>query len=93
MNPATLAMQQRKEEHQQLQEAYERLREMVRVLEGGGSIPENLEGLGSLQSSQEIAGRLLASGCEDALIHAYCQRNCLQKQMETLQTVCLMEQL
>uniref|UniRef100_A0A672U5D6 Mitotic spindle assembly checkpoint protein MAD1 n=1 Tax=Strigops habroptila TaxID=2489341 RepID=A0A672U5D6_STRHB len=55
MNPASLAMQQRKEEHQQLQEAYERLREMVRVLEGGGSIPENLEGLGSLQSSQEIA--------------------------------------
>ncbi|KQL61490.1 mitotic spindle assembly checkpoint protein MAD1 [Amazona aestiva] len=55
MNPASLAMQQRKEEHQQLQEAYERLKEMVRVLEGGGSIPENLEGLGSLQSSQEIA--------------------------------------
>ncbi|XP_065540580.1 mitotic spindle assembly checkpoint protein MAD1 isoform X2 [Lathamus discolor] len=55
MNPASLAMQQRKEEHQQLQEAYERLRETVRVLEGGGSIPENLEGLGSLQSSQEIA--------------------------------------
>ncbi|KAM9555438.1 mitotic spindle assembly checkpoint protein MAD1 isoform 1-T1 [Guaruba guarouba] len=55
MNPASLAMQQRKEEHQQLQEAYEKLREMVRVLEGGGSIPENLEGLGSLQSSQEIA--------------------------------------
>uniref|UniRef100_A0A8B9FAN6 Mitotic spindle assembly checkpoint protein MAD1 n=1 Tax=Amazona collaria TaxID=241587 RepID=A0A8B9FAN6_9PSIT len=55
MNPASLAMQQRKEEHQQLQEAYERLKETVRVLEGGGSIPENLEGLGSLQSSQEIA--------------------------------------
>ncbi|XP_061213002.1 mitotic spindle assembly checkpoint protein MAD1 isoform X1 [Neopsephotus bourkii] len=55
MNPASLAMQQRKEEHQQLQEAYERLKETVRVLEEGGSIPENLEGLGSLQSSQEIA--------------------------------------
>ncbi|NXT03271.1 MD1L1 protein, partial [Jacana jacana] len=54
MNPATLAKQQRKEEQQQLQEECERLRELVRVLEGGGSIPEKLEGVGSFQS-QEIA--------------------------------------
>ncbi|KAM6250201.1 mitotic spindle assembly checkpoint protein MAD1 isoform 1-T2 [Porphyrio hochstetteri] len=55
MNPASLAKQQRKEEQQQLQEECERLRELVRVLEGGGSIPENLEGVGSFQSPQEIA--------------------------------------
>ncbi|XP_061848511.1 mitotic spindle assembly checkpoint protein MAD1 [Colius striatus] len=55
MNPASLAKQQRKEEQQQLQEECERLRELVRVLEGGGSIPANLEGLGSFQSPQEIA--------------------------------------
>ncbi|KFQ21775.1 Mitotic spindle assembly checkpoint protein MAD1, partial [Merops nubicus] len=55
MNPASLAKQQRKEEQQQLQEECERLREMVRVLEGGGSIPGNLEGVGSFQSAQEIA--------------------------------------
>ncbi|NXX83115.1 MD1L1 protein, partial [Urocolius indicus] len=55
MNPASLARQQRKEEQQQLQEECERLRELVRVLEGGGSIPANLEGVGSFQSPQEIA--------------------------------------
>ncbi|XP_043380493.1 mitotic spindle assembly checkpoint protein MAD1 isoform X2 [Chelonia mydas] len=55
MNPASLAKQQRKEEQHQLQEECERLRELVRVLEGGGSIPGNLEMVGSLQSPQEIA--------------------------------------
>uniref|UniRef100_A0A7M4FGT3 Mitotic spindle assembly checkpoint protein MAD1 n=1 Tax=Crocodylus porosus TaxID=8502 RepID=A0A7M4FGT3_CROPO len=55
MNPASLAKQQRKEEQQQLQEECERLRELVRVLEGGGSISNNPEGVGSLQSPQEIA--------------------------------------
>ncbi|XP_035195301.1 mitotic spindle assembly checkpoint protein MAD1 isoform X1 [Oxyura jamaicensis] len=55
MNPASLAKQQRKEEQQQLQEECERLRELVRVLEGGGSIHGSLEGVGSFQSPQEIA--------------------------------------
>ncbi|NWQ89608.1 MD1L1 protein, partial [Burhinus bistriatus] len=54
MNPVSLAKQQRKEEQQQLQEECERLRELVRALEGGGSVPGNLEGVGSFQS-QEIA--------------------------------------
>lgn len=93
MNPASLAKQQRKEEQQQLQEECERLRELVRVLEGGGSIHGNLEGVGSFQSPQEIAGRLLASCHQDALIPPYCQRNRLQKQMEALQTACLLEGL
>ncbi|NWU78938.1 MD1L1 protein, partial [Onychorhynchus coronatus] len=55
MNPTTLAKQQRKDEQQQLQEECERLRELVRVLEGGGSISGNLEGVGSFQSPQEVA--------------------------------------
>nr|XP_021146093.1 mitotic spindle assembly checkpoint protein MAD1 isoform X10 [Columba livia] len=55
MNPASLAKQQRKEEQQQLQEECERLRELVRVLEGGGAIPGNLEGVGGFQSPQEVA--------------------------------------
>ncbi|XP_054247030.1 mitotic spindle assembly checkpoint protein MAD1 [Indicator indicator] len=55
MNPASLAKQQRKEEQQHLQEECERLREMLRAVEGGGSIPGNLEGVGSFQSPQEIA--------------------------------------
>ncbi|XP_068002771.1 mitotic spindle assembly checkpoint protein MAD1 [Melanerpes formicivorus] len=55
MNPASLAKQQRKEEQQSLQEECERLREMLRAVEGGGSIPGSLEGVGSFQSPQEIA--------------------------------------
>ncbi|XP_068885539.1 mitotic spindle assembly checkpoint protein MAD1 isoform X6 [Aphelocoma coerulescens] len=58
MNPMSLAKQQRKEEQQQLQEECERLRELVRVLEGGGSISGNLEGVGGFQSPQEIAVRI-----------------------------------
>ncbi|NWT16955.1 MD1L1 protein, partial [Vireo altiloquus] len=55
MNPMSLAKQQRKEEQQQLQEECERLRGLVRVLEGGGSISGNLEGVGGFQSPQEVA--------------------------------------
>lgn len=56
MNPATLAKQQQLEEQAQLRQECERLREMVRVLEAGGSLPENLEGAVSLPPSQEISG-------------------------------------
>ncbi|XP_030085787.2 mitotic spindle assembly checkpoint protein MAD1 isoform X1 [Serinus canaria] len=55
MNPMSLAKQQRKEEQQQLQEECERLRELVRALKGGGSIPGSLEGVGAFQSPQEVA--------------------------------------
>ncbi|NXT60544.1 MD1L1 protein, partial [Chaetops frenatus] len=55
MNPMSLAKQQRKEEQQQLQDECKRLRELVRVLEGGGSISGNLEGVGGFQSPQEVA--------------------------------------
>ncbi|NWH34445.1 MD1L1 protein, partial [Chloropsis hardwickii] len=55
MNPMSLAKQQRKEEQQQLQEECERLRELVRVLKGGGSVSGNLEGAGAFQSPQEVA--------------------------------------
>ncbi|NXO23351.1 MD1L1 protein, partial [Cisticola juncidis] len=55
MNPMSLAKQQRKEEQQQLQEECERLRELVRVLKGGGSISGNLEEAGGFQSPQEVA--------------------------------------
>ncbi|NXL24749.1 MD1L1 protein, partial [Setophaga kirtlandii] len=55
MNPMSLARQQRKEEQQQLQEECERLRELVRVLQGGGSVSGSLEGVGAFQSPQEVA--------------------------------------
>lgn len=75
MNPMSLAKQQRKEEQQQLQEECERLRELVRALKGGGSIPESLEGVGAFQSPQEVAGRLMAS----APGHAFIQNPCCQR--------------
>nr|XP_003225865.2 PREDICTED: mitotic spindle assembly checkpoint protein MAD1 [Anolis carolinensis] len=53
MNPASLAKQQRLEEHQRLKEENERLRQLV--LREGGSVPERVEGAVTLQSSQEIA--------------------------------------
>ncbi|NWS29984.1 MD1L1 protein, partial [Polioptila caerulea] len=55
MNPLSLAKQQHKEEQQQLQEECERLRELVRVLKGGGPIPGSLEEAGGFQSPQEVA--------------------------------------
>ncbi|XP_056358868.1 mitotic spindle assembly checkpoint protein MAD1 isoform X1 [Oenanthe melanoleuca] len=55
MNPMSLAKQQRREEQQQLQEECERLRELVRVLKGGGSLSGELEGVGAFQSPQEVA--------------------------------------
>ncbi|XP_053221655.1 mitotic spindle assembly checkpoint protein MAD1 isoform X3 [Podarcis raffonei] len=55
LNPASLAKQQRLEEQTHLREECQRLRELVRVLEAGDSIPEKLEGAASLQSAQEIA--------------------------------------
>ncbi|XP_067317926.1 mitotic spindle assembly checkpoint protein MAD1 [Anolis sagrei] len=53
LNPASLAKQQRLEEYQRLKEENERLRQLV--LQEGGSIPENLEGVAPLQLTQEIA--------------------------------------
>ncbi|NXA75603.1 MD1L1 protein, partial [Thryothorus ludovicianus] len=55
MNPMSLAKQQHKEEQQQLQEECERLRELVRLLKGGSSIPGSLEEVGGFQYPQEIA--------------------------------------
>lgn len=62
LNPASLAKQQRLEEQAQLRQECERLREMVRVLEGGGPLPEDLEGAVSLQSPQEVSGTWLPPG-------------------------------
>ncbi|XP_053132864.1 mitotic spindle assembly checkpoint protein MAD1 isoform X4 [Hemicordylus capensis] len=55
MNPASLAKQQQLQEQADLREECERLKEMVRVLEGGGTLAENLEGAISRQSPQEVS--------------------------------------
>ncbi|KAF7242981.1 Mitotic spindle assembly checkpoint protein MAD1 [Varanus komodoensis] len=55
LNPASLARQEQLEEEARLREECQRLREIVRVLEGGGPLPEDLKGAASLQSPQELA--------------------------------------
>ncbi|XP_062443935.1 mitotic spindle assembly checkpoint protein MAD1 isoform X2 [Rhea pennata] len=86
MNPASLAKQQRKEEQQQLQEECERLRELVRVLEGGGSIPENLEGVGTFQSPQEIAD--LKKQVESAELKNQRLKEVFQTKIQEFRKVC-----
>ncbi|XP_059682231.1 mitotic spindle assembly checkpoint protein MAD1 [Gavia stellata] len=86
MNPASLAKQQRKEEQQQLQEECERLRELVRVLEGGGSIPGNLEGVGSFQSPQEIAD--LKKQVESAELKNQRLKEVFQTKIQEFRKVC-----
>ncbi|KAJ1096336.1 hypothetical protein NDU88_001479 [Pleurodeles waltl] len=54
MNPASNAQQRRQEEHQLLQDECEKLRQLVKVLEEGNPIPEKLEAIGSVVSSQEL---------------------------------------
>ncbi|XP_027730801.1 mitotic spindle assembly checkpoint protein MAD1 isoform X2 [Vombatus ursinus] len=55
MNPTSLAKERLKMEQQQLQEECQQLQELVRVLEGGGSIANKSEVAGCLQPSQEIS--------------------------------------
>lgn len=57
MNPASAARQHQHEEHAQLQEECERLRELVRALERGGPVPAGLEATAALPSSKEVTGR------------------------------------
>lgn len=71
MNPASLAKQQRLEDQLQLREECERLREMVKVLEGGRSLPERLEGAVSLQSPQEVTGRYILPFVHLSVIHSF----------------------
>ncbi|XP_041431457.1 mitotic arrest deficient 1 like 1 L homeolog isoform X4 [Xenopus laevis] len=56
LNPASKAKQQRTDTVRHLQEECDKLREIVRILEGGAQIPDKLEATGSPQSSQELAG-------------------------------------
>ncbi|NXM78973.1 MD1L1 protein, partial [Serilophus lunatus] len=86
MNPTTLAKQQRKEEQQQLQEECERLRELVRVLEGGGSISGNLEGVGSFQSPQEVAE--LKKQVENAELKNQHLKEVFQTKIQEFRKVC-----
>uniref|UniRef100_A0A9L0S2T5 Mitotic arrest deficient 1 like 1 n=1 Tax=Equus caballus TaxID=9796 RepID=A0A9L0S2T5_HORSE len=65
MNPASAARQHQHEEHAQLQEECERLRELVRALERGGPVPAGLEATAALPSSKEVTGHRTL-GLQDA---------------------------
>lgn len=55
LNPASMARQRQREDHDRLQEECERLRGIVHALERGGTIPADLEAASSLPSSKEVA--------------------------------------
>lgn len=55
LNPAGMARQRQREDHDRLQEECERLRGLVHALERGGPIPADLEAASSLPSSKEVA--------------------------------------
>lgn len=55
MNPASMARQRQRDDHDRLQEECERLRGLVHALERGGPIPTDLEAASSLPSSKEVA--------------------------------------
>lgn len=55
LNPISMARQRQHEDHDRLQEEYERLRGLVHALERGGPIPADLEAASSLPSSKEVA--------------------------------------
>ncbi|XP_055454641.1 mitotic spindle assembly checkpoint protein MAD1 isoform X2 [Psammomys obesus] len=55
LNPASMARQRQREDHERLQGECERLRGLVHALERGGPIPADLEAASSLPSSKEVA--------------------------------------
>ncbi|XP_005990930.1 mitotic spindle assembly checkpoint protein MAD1 isoform X2 [Latimeria chalumnae] len=85
-NPVNLAKQHNIAELHQLREECERLRELVRVLEGGGSVPEKLEGAVNLPSSQEITD--LRKQVESAELKNQRLKEVFQKKIQEFRTVC-----
>nr|XP_039326851.1 mitotic spindle assembly checkpoint protein MAD1 isoform X2 [Saimiri boliviensis boliviensis] len=56
LNPASVARQRLREDHNQLQAECERLRGLLRTMERGGTVPADLEAAAaSLPSSKEVA--------------------------------------
>ncbi|XP_056680270.1 mitotic spindle assembly checkpoint protein MAD1-like [Monodelphis domestica] len=85
-NPASLAKGQLKMEQQQLQEECQQLQELVRVLEGGGAIPNKLEGVGCLQPSQEISD--LKKQLESAELKNQRLKEVFQTKIQEFRKVC-----
>ncbi|XP_044515923.1 mitotic spindle assembly checkpoint protein MAD1 [Gracilinanus agilis] len=85
-NPASLAKGRLKMEQQQLQEECQQLQELVRVLEGGGSIPNKLEVVGCLQPSQEISD--LKKQLESAELKNQRLKEVFQTKIQEFRKVC-----
>ncbi|XP_063286499.1 mitotic spindle assembly checkpoint protein MAD1 [Pelobates fuscus] len=88
LNPASKAKQQRKDSMQHLQEECDKLREIVRILEGGVQIPDKLETTAVFQSSQEIAE--LKKQVESAELKNQRLREVFQTKIHEFRTVCYM---
>ncbi|XP_063790679.1 mitotic spindle assembly checkpoint protein MAD1 isoform X2 [Pseudophryne corroboree] len=89
MNPASKAQQQRKDEAQSLQEECIKLRELVRVLEGGAPVPDKLEAAGSIQAAtQEVTE--LKKQVESAELKNQRLREVFQTKIHEFRTVCYM---
>ncbi|XP_073420087.1 mitotic spindle assembly checkpoint protein MAD1-like isoform X3 [Dendrobates tinctorius] len=89
MNPATKAQQQRKDDIQNLQDECIKLRELVRILEGGSTVPDKLEAAGSIQSPvQEVSE--LKKQVESAELKNQRLREVFQTKIHEFRTVCYM---
>lgn len=89
MNPATKAQQQRKDEVQTLQDECNKLRELVRILEGGSALPDKLEAAGSIQKPiQEVTE--LKKQVESAELKNQRLREVFQTKIHEFRTVCYM---
>ncbi|XP_075686461.1 mitotic spindle assembly checkpoint protein MAD1 isoform X3 [Rhinoderma darwinii] len=89
MNPASKAQQQRKDEVQNLQDECNKLRELVRILEGGSAVPDKLEAPGSFQAPvQEVTE--LKKQVESAELKNQRLREVFQTKIHEFRTVCYM---
>ncbi|XP_056391619.1 mitotic spindle assembly checkpoint protein MAD1 isoform X3 [Hyla sarda] len=89
MNPASKAKQQRKDEVQNLQEECNKLRELVRILEGGAAVTDKLEVAGSIQTPiQEVTE--LKKQVESAELKNQRLREVFQTKIHEFRTVCYM---
>uniref|UniRef100_A0A6I8R5Y8 Mitotic arrest deficient 1 like 1 n=1 Tax=Xenopus tropicalis TaxID=8364 RepID=A0A6I8R5Y8_XENTR len=88
LNPSSQAKQQRAETVRQLQEECSKLRELVRILEGGAQIPDKLEAAGSVQSSQELTE--LKKQLESAELKNQRLREVFQTKIHEFRTACYM---
>ncbi|XP_040295723.1 mitotic spindle assembly checkpoint protein MAD1 isoform X3 [Bufo bufo] len=89
MNPASKAQQQRKDDVQTLRDECNKLRELVRILEGGTTVPDKLEAAGSIQTPiQDVSD--LKKQVESAELKNQRLREVFQTKIHEFRSVCYM---